>query len=79
MCLIDNNECFGPLDRDHITTRGAGGKDENNVWILCRKHHTERHKVGIFYFIKKYNLKTWLIKNKREDIIDKMNFKSEFN
>lgn len=63
-----------PVDLDHITTRGAGGKDDdNNFFILCRKCHTERHQIGLITFIKKYpNLKSWLKDKGRQDILDKL-------
>lgn len=44
-----------PTEADHITTRGAGGGDEqSNIWPLCSAHHRERHQIGIRTFIKKY-------------------------
>lgn len=51
--------CFicgdGPSDPDHIKTRGSGGGDElENLNALCRKHHVERHKIGIKTFLDKY-------------------------
>lgn len=47
----------GPSDPDHIRTRGAGGDDlYHNVWPLCRKHHTERHKIGLTTFVARYPL-----------------------
>ena len=42
---------------DHIQTRGAGGSNKpTNLQPLCRKHHQERHFIGIASFVKKYNL-----------------------
>ena len=32
------HECWGPIDPDHIRTRGAGGGDEQ-VWPVCRGGH----------------------------------------
>lgn len=44
-----------PCDPDHIRSRGAGGGDTHeNVWPLCRWHHTERHTVGLTEFARKY-------------------------
>ena len=69
-CLICKRT---PVDPDHITTRGAGGGDAaNNVWPLCRFHHTERHTIGICTFIDKYELAyEWLLVNHRLDVIDR--------
>lgn len=42
-------------DPDHILSKGAGGDDsENNVWPLCRRHHTERHSFGLRRLAAKY-------------------------
>ena len=44
-----------PTEADHLTTRGAGGGDEQeNLWPLCTRHHAERHQIGIRTFVKKY-------------------------
>lgn len=66
--------CFQrPSDPHHITTRGAGGGDTyDNVMPLCRKHHTEWHQKGPVYMFTTYRyIKTWLVKYKRQDILDK--------
>lgn len=45
-----------PSDPDHVVTRGAGGEDsERNVWPLCRRHHTERHTLGLRRLAHKYS------------------------
>jgi hypothetical protein len=37
-------DCFGDLDPHHIKSRGSGGGDiEENVILLCRRHHTLAH------------------------------------
>lgn len=63
-----------PSEGDHLTTRKAGGHDvANNVWPLCRREHTERHKIGLLTFIKKYPAcRTWLELAGRTDILDKL-------
>jgi len=44
-----------PTDASHITSRGAGGGDEEwNVVAHCRKHHTEWHRYGWSKFFEKY-------------------------
>jgi hypothetical protein len=46
----------GPVG-DHIKTRGAGGKDANNVWPLCAVPcHTLRHTEGIRSFAERRGL-----------------------
>jgi 5-methylcytosine-specific restriction endonuclease McrA len=47
----------GPVDIDHIQTRGSGGGDSaDNCWPLCRDHHQERHAWGIKTFVDTYRL-----------------------
>ena len=47
-----------PSDPHHVKTVGSGGDDvESNLLALCRKHHTEIHKIGVRTFFKKYSLK----------------------
>jgi hypothetical protein len=59
-CLI-GHACEGPTEPDHVRTRGAGGVDIGNTWPACRKHHAERHRIGISSFELKYaiNLAKW--------------------
>lgn len=68
-CLICNKR---PSDPDHITTKGSGGDDDiKNLWPLCRKHHTERHMIGLKQMIKKYQkCEEWLIANERQDVLE---------
>lgn len=64
----------GPSDCDHITTRGAGGKDTpENCWPLCRYHHMERHRKGLGYMAKRYaGCYAFLISNRRADVLDRI-------
>ena len=59
-------------DPDHVTTRGAGGGDTpDNVMPLCRRHHSERHQIGIGQMIRKYpSYRTWLQLAERTDILE---------
>lgn len=41
--------CCGPVDPDHIRTRGAGGGDEQ-VWPLCRGAHTLKGTIPLEEF-----------------------------
>lgn len=68
-------------DPDHVTTRGAGGGDTpTNVMPLCRKHHTERHMIGIGSMISKYPAyKTWLQLAERTDILDQFDMVGDLN
>jgi len=44
-----------PTDQCHITSRGAGGSDEDwNLMPLCRRHHIEQHTIGIVSFVTKH-------------------------
>lgn len=57
---------YHSAEAHHIRTRGAGGKDNaDNYLILCRKHHTEIHTIGRDTFGKKYNLTTIIEKAKQ--------------
>lgn len=42
-------------DPHHVTSRGAGGPDAENLAPLCRFHHTELHSLGRITFELKYN------------------------
>jgi hypothetical protein len=59
-CLIGNN-CEGPTEPDHVRTRAAGGLDIGNTVPLCRRHHHQRHHMGIESFQQRYviNLAKW--------------------
>lgn len=47
--------CAGPIDPDHIRTRGAGGGDEQ-VWPLCRCAHDLRGTIGIDEIQRRYSV-----------------------
>lgn len=51
-CLV----CGSPqIDRAHIKSRGAGGTwEDNNIVLMCRRHHMEQHKMGWPSFALKY-------------------------
>lgn len=58
------NVCGHPnADVDHVDTIGSGRNRRvvNQVgyraWSLCRKHHEERHKLGVKTFAQKYQVK----------------------
>lgn len=65
--LVNHRICFvcGQMhaDLDHVDTIGSGRNRRivNQVgyeaWTLCRKHHTERHKIGVETFAIKYQVK----------------------
>jgi hypothetical protein len=42
--------CEGPVEADHVRTRGAGGDDRGNLIPLCRGHHAQRHRMGVQSF-----------------------------
>jgi HNH endonuclease len=64
----------GPSDCDHITTRGAGGKDTpSNCWPLCRTCHQERHRKGLGHMASKYAAcYAFLISNGRTDVLERI-------
>ena len=57
------------VDRAHIQSKGSGGSfEDNNVILLCRRHHQQSHQIGwnrfllIFPHIEKiFNSKGWAI------------------
>lgn len=51
-CLVCDTS---PCDPCHIKTVGSGGHDHaNNLMPLCRDHHTEQHRIGLFSFIERH-------------------------
>jgi hypothetical protein len=48
--------CAGRIEFAHLTSRGAGGKDEGNGVGLCTRHHREQHAIGIRSFEAKYGI-----------------------
>lgn len=51
-----------PSDPAHIQTRKSGGPDtKDNVWSLCREHHTMQGTIGIKSFSERFGLElTWV-------------------
>ena len=70
-CLISTTcGSFFPLDIDHALTQKAYPEYKNEKWncmTICRKHHSERHQIGLVSFSKKYSVvNDWLVSNKFE-------------
>lgn len=56
-CLLGaSGRCYGPVEADHVKTRGSGGTDLGNLINLCTLHHTQRHTMGRHSFEKKYGV-----------------------
>lgn len=55
-CLMTGRRQESRTQADHIRTRGAGGKEVENLWPLCALHHDERHRVGLRTFETMYHL-----------------------
>tara|TARA_Y100000114_G_scaffold62587_1_gene57349 strand:+ start:353 stop:619 length:267 start_codon:yes stop_codon:yes gene_type:complete len=63
-CLVCG---VSPVDPDHLEHIGMGNNRSLQSSILknytcvslCRKHHTERHDLGLRRFEKKYNINLW--------------------
>jgi len=49
-------EAPAPSDPAHVRSRGAGGRDRENVVPLCREHHVEQHSAGIETFGSRYGV-----------------------
>jgi len=44
-----------PCDPCHIKSKGSGGPDSReNIFAMCRKHHSEQHAIGIISMWNKY-------------------------
>lgn len=58
-------------DPHHVTTVGAGGKDEpTNVMPLCRRHHDLWHRLGGREMARRYaGVRAWLEFAQRDDIL----------
>jgi len=63
----------GPTQPDHLTSRGAGGgDDESNLLPCCFLHHRERHDIGLPRLIKKYkSVRMYLELKGRDDLLAK--------
>lgn len=75
-CLISETcSRFFPLDIDHALTQKAYPEFRNREWncmTLCRRHHSERHRVGLITFSFTYPVvKNWLIINGFEMAMNK--------
>ena len=60
-CII----CSENAEIHHIYTRGSHPEYKDSKWnhmLLCRKHHTEIHRIGRTSFVKKYQLQDELIR-----------------
>lgn len=54
-----------PSDRCHVRSRGAGGGwEEENILLLCRRHHVEQHQIGWMKFSLKYPMVLWELEKK---------------
>ena len=50
-----HHECEGRIEAHHVTTKGAGGGDDECV-PLCSKAHKQGHDIGWDTFTKKYRV-----------------------
>ena len=59
-CEINDENCTNYLQPAHVRSKGAGGKDFENIVCLCGPapfgHHGEQHTTGIKTFQDKYKL-----------------------
>ena len=79
-CTINNVDCCGEIDLDHVKTKGSGGGDTilyggielNNLMPLCRWHHIEKGQISYSGMIRRYpKYLRWLLDNDRDDIIER--------
>ena len=55
-CLIRDDDCVGRTQIHHVKSRGAGGKDPENIVPLCAYHHRVGHQNGWKTFAKRYDI-----------------------
>jgi len=66
-----------PSDPDHHPSRGSGRGTDRRTYPVCRMHHVERHRIGIYTFQRKYGIdveseissherryEKWMLRNK---------------
>ena len=68
VCLVDKvgtikrevDQCYGRVDPHHLSARGMGGRDggktDETMVPLCRKHHSEVEQIGVIKFQVKYEI-----------------------
>lgn len=73
VCVINNSECGGPTDPEHLSTWGSWhGDTEDNLYPICRVHHVEKGKVGVGKMVQKYkSFYAMLVAKGRFDVIQK--------
>lgn len=67
-CLVtDSCGSFFTLDIDHVLTQKSYPEFKYEPWncmTTCRKHHSERHRIGLVSFSIKYPVvNDWLVSN----------------
>lgn len=56
-CLVASPACRGLIECAHVRSRGAGGKDWDNLVPLCTHHHREQHYLGRRSFEFRYKVR----------------------
>ena len=54
-CVI-GKDCEGRIEAAHVTSRGAGGQDENNLTPMCHRHHAMQHTMGLVSFGERFEV-----------------------
>lgn len=54
-CVIGTG-CEGRIEAAHVTSRGAGGQDENNLTPMCHRHHAMQHTMGLVSFGERFEV-----------------------
>lgn len=73
-CTINDEECYGPVQAHHVTTRGArGGDEKENLMPLCQRHHADWHFKGPGWMIKTHtSVVEWLEFYERTDVLERI-------
>ena len=65
-----------PTDVCHIKSKKSGGSDKvHNLISMCRKHHSEQHKLGWHRFCQKYPIMKSQLANKGWEFFDEFGIK----
>lgn len=54
---LERSQWCGPTEAAHVKSKGAGGKDWDNLIPLGTHHHREQHVIGIKSFEFKYQVR----------------------
>lgn len=63
-CTILGEEQREPTEACHVTTKGIGGGDHDNLINLCSAHHRQWHNIGRRSFDYRYKIRSKAVARK---------------